>query len=59
MNAVIERTNNKLNQLQAQVIVLETQLSFAVETNNKLTEEIEKLKKKKEKNTQEDFSTPS
>lgn len=58
MNAVVERTNQKLSQLQNQVILLETQLHFALESNNLLTEELEKLKKKKEKTNQE-FSTPS
>ena len=60
MNAVLERTNSKLGQMQNQVIVLETQLQFALELNKSLQEEVDKVKKKtaKEKNT-EDFSSPN
>jgi len=60
MNAVLERTNSKLGQMQNQVIVLETQLQFALELNKSLQEEVDKAKKKtaKEKNT-EDFSSPN
>lgn len=58
MNAVLEKTTLKLNQVQNQVILLETQLQIAIEQNNLLTEELEKLKKKKEKPTEE-FTTPS
>jgi outer membrane murein-binding lipoprotein Lpp len=57
MNAVVENTNAKLNQLQSQVILLETQLHFAIQTNAQLQEELDKLKKKKEK--QEEFTNPS
>lgn len=57
MNAVVENTNAKLNQLQSQVILLETQLHFAIQTNAQLQEELDKLKKKKEK--QEEFVNPS
>jgi hypothetical protein len=60
MNAVLERTNSKLGQMQNQVIVLETQLQFALELNKSLQEEVDKAKKKtaKEKNTEE-FSSPN
>jgi hypothetical protein len=60
MNAVLERTNSKLGQLQNQVIVLETQLQFALELNKSLQEEVDKAKKKsaKEKNTDE-FTSPN
>lgn len=57
MNAVVENTNAKLNQLQSQVILLETQLHFAIQTNAQLQDELDKLKKKKEK--QEEFTNPS
>ena len=60
MNAVLERTNSKLGQMQNQVIVLETQLQFALELNKSLQDELDKAKKKstKEKNTEE-FTTPN
>ena len=60
MNSVLERTNAKLGQLQNQVIVLETQLQFALELNKSLQEELDKVKKKssKEKNTEE-FTSPN
>jgi hypothetical protein len=60
MNAVLERTNSKLGQMQNQVIVLETQLQFALELNKSLQEEVDKAKKKsaKEKNTDE-FTSPN
>lgn len=49
MNLVMEKTNKKLNELQAQVIVLEAQLQLAVEINKQLKDSIEKASKKKEK----------
>ena len=58
MNSVLERTNSKLGQLQNQVIVLETQLQFALELNKSLQDELDKVKKKKEK-TSEEFTTPN
>ena len=60
MNSVLERTNAKLGQLQNQVIVLETQLQFALELNKSLQDELDKVKKKssKEKNTEE-FTSPN
>ena len=60
MNSVLERTNAKLGQLQNHVIVLETQLQFALELNKSLQEELDKVKKKssKEKNTEE-FTSPN
>ena len=60
INAVLERTNLKLGQMQNQVIVLETQLQFALEINKSLQDELDKVKKKsaKEKNTEE-FTTPN
>ena len=60
MNSVLERTNAKLGQLQNQVIVLETQLQFALELNKSIQEELDKVKKKssKEKNSEE-FTSPN
>ncbi len=58
MNSVLERTNAKLGQLQNQVIVLETQLQFALELNKSLQDELDKVKKKKEK-ISEEFTTPN
>lgn len=49
MNLVMEKTNHKLNSLQAQVIVLEAQLQCATEINTELTNELAKLNKKDKK----------
>ena len=56
MNLVLEKTNRKLNDLQAQVIVLESQLQLAAEINDQLQGQIDKINKKKEKS---EFTTPS
>ena len=45
MNLVMEKTNKRLNDAIAQVIVLESQLQLAVETNQKLSEELNKQSK--------------
>lgn len=45
----MEKTNKKLNELQAQVIVLEAQLQLAVEVNQQLVQSLEKNKKKEAK----------
>lgn len=49
MNLVMEKTNRKLNELQSQVIVLESQLQLAAEMYEALVKEVEK-QKTKEKN---------
>lgn len=49
MNIVMEKTNKKLNDLQAQVIVLEAQLQCAVDLNQVLQQQVEKTKKKESK----------
>jgi len=49
MNLVMEKTNKKLNEMLAQVIVLESQLQLVVEANNKLTDDINKHNKKEKK----------
>jgi len=49
MTLVMEKTNKKLNELQAQVIVLEAQLHLAVEINKQLQEQADKVKKKEPK----------
>ena len=49
MNLVMEKTNKRLNEMLSQVIVLEAQLQLVVETNNKLTEDINKFSKKEKK----------
>ena len=46
MTLVMEKTTGKLNELQAQVIVLEAQLQLAVEINKQLQETVDKIKKK-------------
>lgn len=51
MNLVMEKTNKKLNELQAQVIVLESQLQLAVDVNQELKDQLDKqerIQKKKE-----------
>ena len=45
LNLVMEKTNKKLNEVTAQVIVLESQLQLAVEINKQLQSEIDALKK--------------
>lgn len=55
MNTVIEKTNRKLNELQAQVIVLESQLLLAAEINQELKSQLDKINKKKDKS---EFSQP-
>lgn len=49
MNLVMEKTNKKLNELQAQVIVLEAQLQLVVEANKNIMEQADKVKKKEPK----------
>lgn len=49
MNLVMEKTNKKLNELQAQVIVLEAQLQCAVDINQTLQQQVDKTKKKETK----------
>ena len=49
MNLVMEKTNKKLNDLQAQTIVLEAQLQLAIEINSQLQDQISKYNKKKDK----------
>ena len=46
MNLVMEKTNKKLNELQAQNIVLEAQLQCVVELNKELKLQLEKQQKK-------------
>ena len=48
MSVVMEKTNKKLNEVQAQVLVLESQLQLVVELNNQLQGQIDKLSKKKD-----------
>lgn len=55
MNTVIEKTNRKMNELQAQVIVLESQLLLAAEINQELKSQLDKINKKKDKS---EFSQP-
>jgi len=46
MNLVMDKTNKKLNEATAQLIVLEAQLQMAVEVNKNLQEQIKELEKK-------------
>lgn len=48
-NLVFEKTNQKLNELQAKVINLEAQLQLVIEINDKLNSELTKLNKKEKK----------
>lgn len=45
VNLVMEKTNQKLNALQSQVIVLEAQLQLAAEAADAMQKELEKVKK--------------
>ena len=45
----MEKTNKRLNEMLAQVIILESQLQLVVEANNKLTDDLNKLSKKEKK----------
>lgn len=47
MNIIMEKTNKKLNEMQAQVLVLETQLQLVVELNKELQEQLNKINKSK------------
>lgn len=47
MSLVMEKTNRKLNELQAQVIVLEAQLQMAAEINKQLQDQVNKSLKTK------------
>ena len=42
----MDKTNKKLNEVNAQLIVLEAQLQMAVEVNKQLQEQIKELEKK-------------
>lgn len=44
---VLDKTTNKLNELQARVILLEAQLQIALEANEKLNSDLLKKKEKK------------
>lgn len=57
ISLVLEKTNQKLNSLQAQVIVIESQLQLAGDINKQLQDQIEKLKSKPVKDKSE-FNTP-
>ena len=43
MNIIMEKTNKKLNEVQAQVLVLETQLQLVVDLNTNLQEQLNKI----------------
>jgi hypothetical protein len=47
MTIIMEKTNKKLNEMQAQVLVLETQLQLVVELNKELQEQLNKINKSK------------
>jgi hypothetical protein len=47
MNIIMEKTNKKLNEMQAQVLVLETQLQLVVDLNKELQEQLNKINKSK------------
>lgn len=49
LNTLVERTNLKLNELNAQVLMLESQLQIAIEINKTLQEQLDKTKKKESK----------
>ena len=43
MTVIMEKTNKKLNEVQAQVLVLETQLQLVVDLNANLQEQLNKI----------------
>ena len=47
MTIIMEKTNKKLNEMQAQVLVLETQLQLVVDLNKDLQEQLNKINKSK------------
>jgi hypothetical protein len=47
MTIIMEKTNKKLNEMQAQVLVLETQLQLVVDLNKELQEQLNKINKSK------------
>ena len=47
MTIIMEKTNKKLNEMQAQVLVLETQLQMVVDLNKELQEQLNKINKSK------------
>lgn len=49
LSTLVERTNLKLNELNAQVLMLESQLQIAIEINKTLQEQLDKTKKKESK----------
>ena len=46
LGVLVERTNLKINELNAQVLLLESQLQIALEINKTLQEQLDKVKKK-------------
>ena len=49
LSVLVERTNLKLNEANAQVLLLESQLQIALEINKTLQEQLDKTKKKESK----------
>ena len=47
MTIIMEKTNKKLNEMQAQVLVLETQLQMVVDVNKSLQDQLDKINKSK------------
>ena len=47
MTIIMEKTNKKLNEMQAQVLVLETQLQLVVDVNKSLQDQLDKINKSK------------
>ena len=47
MTIIMEKTNKKLNEMLAQVLVLETQLQLVVDLNKELQEQLNKINKSK------------
>lgn len=45
LNIIMEKTNQKLNELQAKAIVLESQLQLAIEVAESLRKDLEKVNK--------------
>jgi len=47
MNIIMEKTNKKLNEMQTQVLLLETQLQLVIDLNKELQEQLNMINKSK------------
>lgn len=57
LNALLERSNQKLTQIQNQLLIAETQLALSLEQNKELEKELEKLRRRRDRTQIEDNNT--